>query len=255
MAEATDYSIYLRIDDLLDLQQPLTPSAPDELLFIVVHQVYELWFKLLLHELTRVRDALLDGGAHQAVGPLRRSLVIDNLAIEQLRLLETMSPDGFLAFRDPLKPASGFQSFQFRAIEAISGSADPEHAADRRWTEEHRRIIVEAAARPNLYTGFCRCASRSGVAMPDDDPAARMRALVDLYRDHGSPARSTLHLVAELLLDHDEALVRWRQHHVLMAGREIGDRSGTGGSAGTAYLETTLGRRAFPELWAVRSQL
>ncbi|MGI8848402.1 MAG: tryptophan 2,3-dioxygenase family protein [Candidatus Dormibacteria bacterium] len=255
MARPTDYSEYLRIDDLLELQKPLTPAAPDELLFIVVHQVYELWFRLLLHELLRVRDALLDGAPHLALGSLRRALVIDELSIQQLRLLETMSPDGFLKFRDPLAPASGFQSFQFRAIEALTGNADDRHVDDPGWSDEHRAIIVDALHQPSLYPAFCRTCTVAGLPMPGDDAEVRLASLAGLYLDHAAPDRTVLHLVAELLLDHDEAMLRWRQHHVLMAGREIGARAGTGGSAGTAYLETTLGRRAFPELWAVRSRL
>jgi tryptophan 2,3-dioxygenase len=251
----TDYSTYLRIDDLLRLQQPLTPGAPDELLFIVVHQVYELWFALLLHELERARDALLDGRPMDAVMPLRRALRVDDLAVDQLRLLETMSPDGFMEFRDPLKPASGFQSFQFRAIEALCGLGDASRLDDPGWTDEHRDLVRRRLEAPTLEVGLRRACDAAGLPMPDDDAGVRMESLVALYRDHATPGRAALHLVCELLLDHDEALARWRHHHVLMAAREIGEREGTGGSAGVRYLSTTLGKRCFPELWAVRSRL
>jgi tryptophan 2,3-dioxygenase len=255
VTEPTDYSTYLRIDDLLELQHPLTADAPDELLFIVVHQVYELWFTLLLHELERARDALLNARPHAAVTPLRRALRIDELAIDQLGLLETMSPDGFLQFRDPLKPASGFQSFQFRAIEALCGVGDPRHLADPGWTEAHRDMVRARLAGPTLEAALRRSIGAAGLPMPDDDAETRLASLAALYRDHGEPAQAALHLVCELLLDHDEALLRWRQHHVLMAAREIGERSGTGGSLGVAYLQSTLDKRCFPDLWAVRGRL
>src|SRR5690349_19115065 len=108
----TEYGSYLRIDDLLDLQHPLTPGAHDEMLFVVIHQVYELWFKLMLHELERAVSALLAHQPQPALASLRRTLSIDEVLIAQLHVLETMSPEGFLQFRDPLKPASGLQSWQ-----------------------------------------------------------------------------------------------------------------------------------------------
>jgi tryptophan 2,3-dioxygenase len=212
-AGGTDYATYLLIDDLLDLQRPLTPEAHDELLFIIVHQAYELWFKLILHELGLTERELRDGRPQGAIGPLKRVVGITRVLEEQLHVLETMGPEGFMEFRDPLAPASGFQSRQFREIEAAAGP---------------------------LWEAF---------ALGIDD-------LADLYRDHKrDPQRAVLHVVAELLLDFDEAFARWRHHHVLMAAREIGTRPGTGGSHGVEYLETTLGKRFFPELWAVRSAL
>jgi tryptophan 2,3-dioxygenase len=234
----TDYERYLLIDDLLGLQRPLTPDAHDELLFIVVHQSYELWFKLILHELTRARDELLAGRAHAASPRLRRTVAIERLLLEHLDVLETMSPEGFLEFRDPLAPASGFQSVQFRSIEWLSGLR-----------ETFPRGATPPAG-PSLYEAFRACAQ-----LPEDRDA-RLRALAELYLDHlGDPARAALHDVAELLVDHDEGIALWRRHHVLMAAREIGSRPGTGGSPGVPYLETTLGRRFFDELWDVRVAL
>ncbi len=222
-AGGTDYARYLLIDDLLDLQRPLTPGAHDELLFIIVHQAYELWFKLILHELELAERELRDGSAPGAIGPLKRVVATSRVLEEQLHVLETMGPEGFMEFRDPLAPASGFQSRQFREIEAFAGP---------RW--EAFRICAELR----------------------DDRAARSQALADLYRGHKHDARlSTLHVLAELLLDFDEAIARWRHHHVLMAAREIGTRPGTGGSHGVEYLRTTLDKRFFGELWDVRSAL
>ena len=222
-AGGTEYAGYLRIDDLLGLQHPLTPSAHDELLFVIDHQSYELWFKLILHELAKAQAELEADRPQAALPPLKRIAAIDRLLLEHLDVLETMSPDGFLEFRDPLAPASGFQSTQFRAIEAES---------------------------PRLYDAFAACA---GLGDEHDD---RVAALADLYRDHlGDARRAVLHEVAERLLDHDELVARWRHHHTLMAAREIGSRHGTGGSRGVEYLRGTQGKRFYPELWEVRAAL
>jgi tryptophan 2,3-dioxygenase/ribonuclease HI len=221
--EPTEYAGYLRIDDLLQLQHPLTPGAHDELLFIIVHQSYELWFKLMLHEIGKARTELAAGRPAAALPPLQRTTAIDRLLLAHLDVLETMSPEGFLEFRDPLAPASGFQSTQFRAIEAES---------------------------PRLYDAFVAAAG-----LPDAHDE-RVSALADLYRDHlEDPRRALLHQVAELLLDHDELVARWRHHHTLMAAREIGSRHGTGGSRGVEYLEGTQGKRFYPDLWEVRAAL
>jgi tryptophan 2,3-dioxygenase len=221
--EPTDYSGYLRIDDLLQLQHPLTPGAHDEMLFVIVHQSYELWFKLLLHEVAKAQAELDAGRPQAAIGPLQRTTAIDRLLLQHLDVLETMSPDGFMEFRDPLAPASGFQSTQFRTIEAES---------------------------PRLYDAFATCAE-----LPDGHDE-RVSALADLYRDHlDDPRRALLHQVAELLLDHDELVALWRHHHTLMAAREIGSRHGTGGSRGVEYLQGTQGKRFYPDLWEVRAAL
>jgi tryptophan 2,3-dioxygenase/ribonuclease HI len=221
--EPTEYAGYLRINDLLRLQHPLTAEAHDELLFVIVHQSSELWFKLMLHELEKARSELDDRRPQAAIGPLRRTAAIDRLLLDHLDVLETMGPDGFLEFRDPLTPASGFQSEQFRAIEADS---------------------------PLLYDAFAACAG-----LPDDR-RARLDALAELYRDHlDDPARSVLYQVAELLVDHDELIALWRHHHTLMAAREIGSRTGTGGSRGVEYLRGTQDKRFYPELWEVRAAL
>jgi len=221
--EPTEYAGYLRIDDLLQLQHPLTAEAHDELLFVIVHQSYELWFKLILHELAKARSELEDRRPQAAIGPLKRTAAIDRLLLDHLDVLETMGPDGFLEFRDPLTPASGFQSEQFRAIEADS---------------------------PPLYDAFAACAD-----LPDDHEA-RIDALAHLYRDHlDDPTRALLYEVAELLVDHDELVALWRHHHTLMAAREIGSRQGTGGSRGVEYLRGTQDKRFYPDLWEVRAAL
>jgi tryptophan 2,3-dioxygenase len=237
-AGGTDYASYLLIDDLLRLQRPITPGAHDELLFIIVHQAYELWFKLILHELGPARDELADGRPHAAAPRLRRVVAIERLLLEQLSVLETMGPEGFLEFRDPLAPASGFQSRQFREIEWLSGERGT-------WPGGG-----DPPAGPSLYEAFA-----AGLALPEDRDR-RIATLADLYRDHADdPLRAAWHDVAELLLEHDESTGRWRYHHALMAAREIGTRPGTGGSPGVAYLKSRVDRRFFPDLWDVRLAL
>jgi tryptophan 2,3-dioxygenase len=221
-AGGTDYAAYLLIDDLLELQRPLTEGAHDELLFIVVHQAYELWFKLMLHELGRVDAELRAGRPGGALASLKRVVAIDRLLLSQLDVLETMGPEGFLEFRDPLAPASGFQSRQFRDIERASAS---------------------------LWDAFV-----AGADLPDDREE-RIAALAELYKDHAEPVRAQRHEVCELLVDHDETVQRWRFHHTLMAAREIGSRPGTGGSRGVEYLRGTVDKRFYDELWAVRIAL
>lgn len=222
----TEYAAYLLIDDLLELQRPITPEAHDELLFIVVHQAYELWFKLMLHELGRAERELAAGRPQAAMPGLKRIVAIDRLLLGHLDVLETMGPEGFLEFRDPLAPASGFQSRQFRAIERAS---------------------------PRLYEAFCLGA---GLPAGEERREERVALLADLYRDHADDAgRALRHEVCELLVDHDETVQRWRFHHTLMAAREIGSRPGTGGSRGVEYLRGTVDRRFYPELWEVRVEL
>ncbi|MDQ6848147.1 MAG: tryptophan 2,3-dioxygenase family protein [Candidatus Dormibacteraeota bacterium] len=259
MGVPADYATYLRIDELLGLQQPLSDAAHDEMLFIVVHQVYELWFKLVLHELDTAAAALDDAHAHTALRPMRRAVAVEQLLIEQLRVLETMSPDGFMRFRDPLAPASGFQSTQFREIEALSGAGDARHLDDAGRDEIHRAQLAERLSGRSLYAALGTSIRAAGLDFPDgavgDERARRMSSLASLYREHDDAARTVLHELCEAFVDHDETIARWRHHHALMAAREIGSRTGTGGSLGVAYLQSTLDRRFFPELWEVRNQL
>ena len=248
----TDYSTYLKINDLLTLQAPLTDDAPDELLFIVVHQSYELWFKVIIDELRRASGALWAGEPWNAIGHLRRIVSIEDLLIQHLRVLETMSPEGFLAFRDPLDPASGFQSYQFRAIEFLSGGGKPAMLDFHLFDEDTRSWLRAASDAPSLWGGFEYSLRQSSDPGGSRDITELAR---DLYREHRSPVTSAVHAVAELMMDHDERLVMWRHQHVLMAGRQIGRRQGTGGSAGMAYLDTTIHQRLYPVLWEVRSVL
>ena len=255
----TDYSTYLRIDHLLDLQHPLTDGAHDEMLFIVIHQVYELWFKLVLHELDHTVSELSANRPQAAIPSMRRTVSIDELLIAQLHVLETMSPEGFLEFRDPLAPASGFQSGQFRAIEYLGGLRDASRFDESIMSQRDRDDLRRRMEMPTLYEALCSCLRECGVDAVDgdgaEDKARRLEAIAELYRDHATPQRALLHELCELYVDHDEAIARWRFHHTLMAAREIGTRPGTGGSRGVEYLRRTIEQRFFPDLWEVRSRL
>jgi tryptophan 2,3-dioxygenase len=252
VAKGTDYSTYLRINDLLKLQIPLTEDAPDELLFIVVHQAYELWFKLMIDEVRRASTVLHRNEPWRAISHLRRMVEVEELLLGHLRLLDTMSPEGFLEFRDPLDPASGFQSFQFRAIEFLSGGGRKAVLEFDFFDDEQREWLRAVSEAPDVWSGFEHSLRVTTGAAAQDDLLELLRAL---YRAHDGAALTALHAVAELLVDHDENLALWRYQHLLMAGRQIGRRPGTGGSEGMAFLDTTLNQRLYPALWEVRSVL
>ena len=246
------YGGYLKLSELLSLQQLLSdPPVHDELLFIVVHQAYELWFKQLLFELESVRDRLFAGDTERARHYLTRVHAIERVLIEHIEVLETMSPQDFLAFRDHLAPASGFQSAQFREMEFISGLKDERLLAGPRGLVGGAGSSP-APARPSRPSGTAsaRSWSRTAWPMPAEDEERRSASLVAMARE-----QKELFAVSEALLDHDENVARWRSLHVLMVEREIGAKRGTGGSSGVEYLRTTLDKRFFPELWGLRGNL
>ena len=259
---AVTYSSYLRLDDLLTLQRPRS-SGPehDEMLFIVIHQVYELWFKELLHEFDRVMSRLTDDDLHRAQHTLKRILTILKVMVAQLDILETMTPLEFLTFRERLAAASGFQSAQFREIEFVLG-AKHERAAARFPEGTRARTALERRYRePTLWDAFLRYLAREKYAVPGEhiergnvdpvQPSAEIQQiLIDVYRRDVKNAE-----LCERLVDLDEGIQEWRYRHVKMVERTIGIKRGTGGSAGAAYLRETIGRPVFPDLWAIRSQL
>ena len=235
------YGTYLKVAELLSLQQGLSKEH-DELLFVVAHQVYELWFKLVLFELEAARDRIDADDIFFARHYLRRVHVVERLLIEQIEVLETMSPQDFLAFRSQLAPASGFQSVQFREIEFLSGLKEPKYLARVEATPEEAARLRRRLDEPSLDDAFRSLVERRGSL-----------SLVEVFRDrerHGD-----LFDLCEALLDHDEAFAHWRARHVLMVERQIGGKTGTGGSSGAEYLRTTLDKRFYPELWEVSSQL
>jgi tryptophan 2,3-dioxygenase len=246
------YGSYLRVPELLGLQSLHSdPPAHDELLFIVVHQAYELWFKVMLFELESVRDRLQDGNAQGARHSLSRVHAVENVMIEHIGVIETMTPQDFLVFRSHLAPGSGFQSVQFREIEAVSGLKEPGLVRSMAPTPDERSRLERRWAEPTVWDAFCSLLAARGLPMPSDDEAARRESLLTMARadDQG------LFYLSEDLLTHDELFARWRYHHVLMVEREIGSKSGTGGSSGASYLRTTLDKRFYPDLWALRSYL
>ena len=235
------YGTYLKVPELLSLQQGLSKEH-DELLFIVAHQVYELWFKVILFELETARDRIGAGDVFFARHHLRRVNVIEKLLIEQIDVLETMAPQDFLAFRSKLAPASGFQSVQFREIEFLSGLKEPKYISRLEGTPEEMNRLRRRLEEPSVDDAFRGLVERRGSP-----------SLLEIFRDrerHGD-----LFDLCEALLDHDEAFAHWRSRHVLMVERQIGSKTGTGGSTGAQYLRGTLDKRFYPELWEVRSQL
>jgi tryptophan 2,3-dioxygenase len=259
---AITYGSYLRIDDLLALQQPRS-SGPehDETLFIIIHQVYELWFKELLHEFDHVMQLLEADEPHRSQHTLKRILTILKVMVAQLDILETMTPLEFLSFRERLDAASGFQSDQFRQVEFLLGRKSGQ--AIQRFPEGSRaRAALERRYRAaTLWDAFLRYLARERYRVPQAmlerdvvgpvEPSPEIQAiLVDVYR--GDPKNAEL---CERLVDLDEGIQEWRYRHVKMVERTIGSRTGTGGSTGAAYLRDTVGHPLFPDLWAIRSQL
>ncbi len=258
MAEPVTYAGYLRLDQLLSAQQPRS-NEHDEMLFIVIHQIYELWFKQLLHELAKLQSQLESGSTTHAMRTLRRTLAILKIVVAQLDVLETMTPTQFTRFRDWLGTSSGFESAQFRELEAVLGRRDRMMTAQYAEGSPERERIASAMSRPCLFDSFLRYLAGQGYDVPEGM----------LHRDVGAPIEASAELqqvlkkvydddtdataVCELLVDLDEGMQEWRYHHIKMVERTIGARPGTGGSAGATYLRTTLGNPTFPDLWAMRS--
>jgi tryptophan 2,3-dioxygenase len=263
---AVTYSTYLAIDEILAAQRPLSVGPDgrpehDELLFIVIHQVYELWFKQLLHELAEVQRTLEAGDTDTTLHLLNRILKILKTLVAQIDVLETMTPLQFLSFRDRLDSASGFQSAQFREVEAVLGLREASAPAAQPEGSAARGRIVAAQHRRSVWGSYLRYMSTRGHELPADvlvrdvalPPAPDERVqdvLVRIYRSDPDAA-----LVAERLVDLDEGVQEWRYRHVKMVERTIGTKRGTGGSAGVEYLRRTLFQPVFPDLWEIRSRL
>jgi tryptophan 2,3-dioxygenase len=252
------YASYLKLDELLSLQQPrsATPEGRgpehDEMLFIIIHQVYELWFKELLHELDYLMDLLRANDRSRAQHTFKRILTVLKVMVAQIDILETMTPLEFQSFRDRLESGSGFQSQQFRALECVLGIRRP---------DMRERYPEARYSAPGLWDAFLVALTQNGYQVPREllerDPTrpvepspALQRVLIDVYRR--DPATAAL---CERLVDLDEGFQEWRYRHVKMVQRTIGTKRGTGGSAGAEYLLTTLNQPAFPDLWAIRSEL
>ncbi|MDA1007432.1 MAG: tryptophan 2,3-dioxygenase family protein [Planctomycetota bacterium] len=256
------YSSYLKIPELLDLQKHVSPGPEhDETLFIIIHQVYELWFKQQIHELRLAARCLEDGNDPLAVATLRRMLTILKVMVSQLDVLETMTPLGFLSFRERLESSSGFQSAQFRVFESLVGNRRASSAQQFPEGSLERTAVEAAMQCPTIWQCFLKRMSRSGRPMPTEVMDGHLTAipepniavqdqLLEIYRHQ--PAERA---ICELLVDLDEGLQEWRYRHVKMVERTIGFKQGTGGSPGVSYLRETLFRPLFADLWAIRTRL
>jgi tryptophan 2,3-dioxygenase len=259
------YNKYLRVPELIDLQTCLSsPAHHDELLFITVHQAYELWFKQILHEIDAAIRLMNEDRPAESARAVRRVVEIEKLLINQIHILETMTPISFLGFRDELNPASGFQSMQFREIEFSSGTKDArilrEFEAD---DFAHQRLQARINA-PSLADAFFTFLRGREFDSPAEDArtdanerrsnrSRRVRAVKEILSHFET--RNDEFQLAEALLEHDEWFSLWRSHHIKMVERMVGTKRGTGGSEGVGYLRTTLDKKFFPELWEARTYL
>ena len=256
------YSSYLKLDELLSLQQPLSKGPEhDETLFIVIHQIYELWFKEILHELGYLETLLDRRDTPRALHTLKRVLTILKVVVAQIDVLETMTPLEFLSFRERLESGSGFQSFQFRELEFVLGIKNTQALARYPAGSEARLRLERRLGEPTLWDAFLRFLAGKGYPVPPDSLGRDVTATV-------APSPALQHLLAEVyrrdpvvsslcerLVDLDEGIQEWRYRHVKMVQRTIGTKRGTGGSEGAAYLMTTLNQPCFPDLWAIRTEM
>jgi tryptophan 2,3-dioxygenase len=255
---ALTYNSYLGIDELLKLQKPLSDGPEhDEMLFIIIHQTYELWFKQLIHEFKQAQIALESGDTYYSLSLLGRIRTILKVCVAQIDILETMTPLQFNAFRSYLSSSSGFQSAQFRKVEALLGRRDTKMASHL--PPNVQEEIAEITKGNSLWDSALIYLTKRGHQMPDDvlkrDKSEAytqnkqvQEVLLKLHRN--DPETS---IVCERLVDIDEGLQEWRYRHVKMVERTIGQKIGTGGSSGVGYLSTTLSNPVFPDLWQIRS--
>lgn len=259
--KALTYADYLAVDELLSLQRPRSePLEHDEILFIVIHQAYELWFKQILFEIDFLIESLQGDRGPDAMATLKRVLTILKVLVHQIDILETMTPVSFASFRARLESASGFQSAQFRELEIVLGNKNP-HMLDAFADSPAGERIRVRLAQPSLWAAVLGFLNLQGLGVPGEvldrsprkstepDPGVQ-EVLLEIYAGHPS-----LRDLCERLVDLDEGIQEWRYRHVKMVERTIGDQPGTGGSPGVAYLRETLFRPVFPDLWAIRSRL
>ena len=255
------YNKYLRVQDLIKLQDCLSdPAHHDELLFITVHQAYELWFKQILHELDAAVTFMTEDRLPSATRAVQRVVQIEKLLVEQIHILETMTPISFLGFRDQLNPASGFQSMQFREIEFISGLKDEGILREFRDDAFAHERMQQRFDSPSLRDVFFAVLQRRGFidsSAGESDAKKRYeertRAVLEILT-HFEQRYEEFQLT-ETLLEHDEYFSLWRSHHIKMVERMVGAKRGTGGSEGIGYLKTTLDKKFFPEIWEARTYL
>ena len=255
------YAKYLHIDGLLGLQEPRsTPPQHDEMLFIVIHQVFELWFKEVLHEVEKIKMDFSRGDLFGAIHTFKRVRTIMKTLVGQLDILETMTPMSFSAFRDRLDTASGFQSFQFRELEFVLGYKRPDMLRFAA-SPEARALLERRLAEPSLVDHFYAFLEKQGAKIPTElrekesaapnSPDERVqREILKLYK-----SRPELAILFELMTDLDEGFQEWKYRHVKLVERTIGNKKGTGGSLGVEFLKQSLFKPIFPDLWAIRHEL
>jgi len=263
--EELNYHSYLKIEQLLSLQQFRSkPAHHDEMFFIIIHQTAELWFKEVLHETEILVQAFRDGVVSRALKTFKRIQAIMNLQVQQIRLLATLTPVEFAGFRDLLKPASGFQSAQFREIEFTYGLRNPFFLKFFEKVPEVKDRLLKAQSKPSVYDEFFSCLQNCGFKVPGqllnrdfEKPWESRQDAVDLIEEIYQNPRDHYHLVLlfESMLDFDEALMLWRKTHSVMVARTIGSKKGTGGSAGYDFLRSREDLRCFPEIWEVRNMI
>jgi tryptophan 2,3-dioxygenase len=246
------YNAYLKVQQLIDLQERLAlPEKHDELLFIIIHQTFELWFKQVLHELDATIEYIKQDRIMRAIRNMGRVCEIEKILVQQFQVLETMTPHDFLLFREELKPASGFQSMQFREIEFMSGLKDERlmkffETDDFAFTRLKNRFETGT-----LHDAYFEFLSRRGFSIETYEN--RVLSVVDIIKDiERYPEEFELQ---EILIQHDELTSHWRFHHIKMVERTVGLKQGTGGSEGVGYLQTTLTKRFYPEFWEARTRL
>jgi tryptophan 2,3-dioxygenase len=255
-----NYTGYLKIEELLSLQEPRSEEQ-DEILFIVIHQVYELWFKELLHELDHLDRVLARGDLPAALHTFKRILTILKIVVAQTDVLETMTPADFSSFRDRLDTASGSQSYQFRELEFVLGIKDARAIESYPEGSRGRANLERRLGEPSTWDAMLRYLARVGydvprealvrdVTLPVEPNEGVQQLLVDVYKNDRATAE-----LCERLIDLDEGFQEWRYRHIKMVERTIGNKRGTGGSTGVEFLKRTLYRQAFPDLWAIRSEL
>lgn len=256
------YSSYLKIEELLDLQQLQSdPEEHDEMLFIIIHQTYELWFKQILHEVTKLRNNLTGTQPWAAVKTMKRILTILKTMVAQIDILETMTPLEFESFRGFLDEASGFQSVQFREVEILCGQRSPHMLKAHQDTPKFVRRLKERMAEPTIWECFCTYLQENGYDIQTPERKNEQGLLYDSSKHNQDVLLKIMNedpenaMLCELMVDFDEGLQEWRYRHVKMVERTIGNKMGTGGSSGVEYLRKTLHRRIFPDLWEIRSEI
>ncbi|MFH5830860.1 tryptophan 2,3-dioxygenase [Halalkalibaculum sp. DA384] len=256
------YGKYLKIEELLNLQQPLSqPEEHDEMLFIVIHQVYELWFKQILHEFDKLRTQLKQGETWTSAKTMSRVLTILKTMVAQIDVLETMTPLEFESFRGFLQNASGFQSAQFREVEILCGLRSPHMLKAHKDEPKNLERLQKRLGELTLWECFCIYLEKRGYGIPQPE---RVHDQGLLHETNQEIQQTLLHimkndpetaLLCERFVDFDEGMQEWRYRHVKMVERTIGNKQGTGGSSGVEYLRGTLHQRIFPDLWEMRAQI